>query len=426
MWTFIGNVVYAGCQWGMLVVLTKLGSPEMVGQFALGLAITAPVFRFADLRLRNVQATDTRREYLFGDYLSLRLITTALALLTIVGIVLVSGYRREMALVILAIGTAKAFEAMSDAFYGLLMQHERMDRIAKSMMIKGPLSLVALGVGVYLTDSIFWGAVGLTVAWALILAGYDIRSGALILKPMPKPVGPAPDEGGQKAGLRPRWEMRTLAKLAWLTLPLGIVTLLSSLNSNIPRYFVEGYLGERELGIFAAIAYIQKVGPTVVFALGRAASPQLAKYYAAENGKAFRTLLLKLVGISTLLGGAGVLAALVAGRQILTMLYGPEYVRPDVFVWLMAGVGIDYVATSLYYGMMAARYFRAQMLLSAFDTGTVALACLWLVPSGGLHGAATALTMAMVVRAGGSLIIVVHALRALHRRGKADEHYGQK
>lgn len=69
MWTFIGNVVYAGCQWGMLVVLTKLGSPEMVGQFALGLAITAPVFRFADLRLRNVQATDTRREYLFGDYL---------------------------------------------------------------------------------------------------------------------------------------------------------------------------------------------------------------------------------------------------------------------------------------------------------------------------------------------------------------------
>ncbi|MGI8856402.1 MAG: hypothetical protein ACR2JW_11675, partial [Thermomicrobiales bacterium] len=42
-WTFVGNVVYAACQWGMLVVLAKLGSPEVVGQFALGLAITAPV-----------------------------------------------------------------------------------------------------------------------------------------------------------------------------------------------------------------------------------------------------------------------------------------------------------------------------------------------------------------------------------------------
>ncbi len=37
-WTFVGNVVYAGSQWGMLVVLAKLGTPEMVGQFSLGLA----------------------------------------------------------------------------------------------------------------------------------------------------------------------------------------------------------------------------------------------------------------------------------------------------------------------------------------------------------------------------------------------------
>jgi polysaccharide biosynthesis protein PslG len=30
-WTFIGNVVYTACQWGMLVVLAKLGSSEMRG-----------------------------------------------------------------------------------------------------------------------------------------------------------------------------------------------------------------------------------------------------------------------------------------------------------------------------------------------------------------------------------------------------------
>ena len=30
-WTFVGNLVYSGCQWGMLVVLAKLGSPGMVG-----------------------------------------------------------------------------------------------------------------------------------------------------------------------------------------------------------------------------------------------------------------------------------------------------------------------------------------------------------------------------------------------------------
>jgi len=46
-WTLVGNIVYAGCQWGMLTVLAKIGTTEMVGQFALGLAITAPVFMFS-------------------------------------------------------------------------------------------------------------------------------------------------------------------------------------------------------------------------------------------------------------------------------------------------------------------------------------------------------------------------------------------
>jgi O-antigen/teichoic acid export membrane protein len=415
-WTFVGNVVYAGCQWAMLVVLAKLGSPEMVGQFALGLAVTAPVIMFANLKLRNVQATDARNEYLFGDYLGLRLITTVLALLVIAGIVLASGYRWEKALVILAVGVAKAFESISDVFYGLLQQRERMDRIAKSKMIKGSLSLVALGVVVYLTNNVFWGAVGLAVVWALILAGYDVRSGALMLRPLSQTGGVARDEGDQKATPHPCWKMNRLAKLALLALPLGVVAAMGSLSNNIPRYFVESYLGERELGIFAAMAYLMVAGNTVVLALGQSASPRLAKYYAAGNEGAFRVLLLRLIGIGVLLAGASVLLALVAGREILTLLYRPEYAEHhDVFVMLMVAAGIDYVATFLHYGMTAARYFRVQVPLFAFFPATVALACLWLIPGDGLRGAATALIIATVVRASGSLAVVVHALRALYR-----------
>jgi len=78
LWTFVGNAVYAACQWGMLVVLAKLGTPEMVGQFALGLAVTAPVLMFFNLQLRAVQSTDSQDEYSFEHYLGLRLVTTIL------------------------------------------------------------------------------------------------------------------------------------------------------------------------------------------------------------------------------------------------------------------------------------------------------------------------------------------------------------
>ncbi len=400
----------------MTIVLAKLGSPEHVGQFALGLAVTAPVFMFATLRLRDLQATDAQQEYLFGDYFALRLITTVLALFAVAGIVLVSGYRGEMALVILAHGASKASEAVSDAFYGLFMQQERLDRIAKSLIIKGPLSLIGLGTGFYLTGSVFWGVVGLVIARVVIMVGYDIRNAAVTLKPsaglnslMPKELP------------RPRWHAQTLARLTWLALPLGFVTMLISFNSNIPRYFIEGQLGAYQLGLFSAIAAFQKTAPTVVQALGRSASPRLAKYYAAQNAPAFRRLTFRLVGIGVLLGAAGVLVALLIGRPLLTLFYGPEYALPVLFGWVMLAAGLDYIATMLLFVITSARYFRIQLPLQLLTTGAVALACFWLIPWAGLQGAALALVIGNLIRVGGTFGAAWHAQHALHRRTKLPE-----
>ena len=62
-WTFAANVIYALCQWLMLVVLAQAGTTSMVGQFGLALAITAPIVLFANLGLRQLQATDARGEF---------------------------------------------------------------------------------------------------------------------------------------------------------------------------------------------------------------------------------------------------------------------------------------------------------------------------------------------------------------------------
>jgi O-antigen/teichoic acid export membrane protein len=396
-WTFIGNIIYAGCQWGMLVVLAKLGSPEIVGQFTLGLAVTAPVVMLTNLQLRAIQATDAKHQYQFSDYLALRLIGTVLALLFIAGITFTAGYRPETSLVILTIGLSKAFESISDVFYGLLQQHERMDRVAISLMLRGPLSLLLLLIGFYLAG-IVGATAGLTVAFALVLLWHDIRSGASILTV-------------SSGKLQPRWHLKTLAKLVWLALPMGFVMMVLSLNTNIPRYFIERYLGDRYLGVYAAISYLMVAGSLVVNALGQSASPRLAKYYAAGDRAAFRTLLLKLVGIGALLGMAGILVALVAGRQILALLYQAEYAQyTDLFVWLMVAAGIAYISSFLGYGMTAARYFRIQMPLYALVTTTSAIACLWLIPSRGLAGAALAVIMAEIVQVGISLGVNLYAI----------------
>jgi O-antigen/teichoic acid export membrane protein len=400
-WTFIGNAIYAACQWGMLVVMAKIGSPEMVGQFTLGAAVTAPVIMFTNLQLRAVQATDARQQYQFSDYLSLRLLGTMLGLLVIAVIALISGYQWETSLIILLVGLAKALESISDVYYGLIQQHEQMDRMAVSLVVKGPLSLLLLGVGIYISHHLVGGVLGLILAWTAVLVGYDIRSGIFILN----------NSTSKRAPLHPRWHLKTLSRLAWLALPLGLVMLLISLNDSIPRYIIAKYLGEQQLGIFAAMAYLMVAGNMVVLALGQSASPRLAKYYATGNRKAFSTLLVKLAGIGAVLGGVAVLVALIGGRELLTLVYKPEFAQhSDLLVWLMVAAGIGYIASFLGYGMTAARYFRIQIPLFASATGMSAITSLWLIPTRGLQGAVIALVISEIVEIICCLAVITHAI----------------
>lgn len=413
-WTLIGNIVYAACQWGMLIMIAKLGSPEMVGQFTLGLAVTAPIIAFSNLQLRAIQATDAKYQYLFSDYLGLRLIATGLALIVIMGIAFISGYQGEASLIVLAVGLTKALESLSDVFYGLIQQHERMDRIAISMMIKGPLSLLLLGLGIYLTRSVLGGVIGLSIALALVLILYDVSSGASILNSLPKLIQSDFQEVPQTMLLRPRWNFRILGQLVWLAMPLGIVMMLISLYSNIPRYFIAQYFGERELGIFSAISYLMVAGNMVINALGQSASPRLAKHYAARNGIAFSRLILKLTGIALSLGVMGILATFLAGPKLLSLLYKPEYAEyTNILTWLMVASGILYVEAFLSYGMTAARYFRVQIPLFLVFIAVTTLACIELIPSQGLLGAAIALIIGSVVRCIGTFSVIVYALSKL-------------
>ncbi|MFO0051639.1 MAG: lipopolysaccharide biosynthesis protein [Dolichospermum sp.] len=413
-WTFIGNLIYSACQWGMLVVLAKLGNPEMVGTFTLGLAVTAPVMMFSNLQLRDIQTTDAKNHYLFNDYLGLRLITTGLALPIILWITLATGYKGETAIVIILIGFAKGLESISDVFYGLLQKHEKMDRMAISVMMKGPLSLLMLSIGTYISGSIVWGVLGLVIAWACILLIWDIPSYRWLINKFTS-EGEIPDSLEGKTA-KPRWQLGTIRKLIWLSLPLGLVMMLISLNANIPRYFLEHSLGKKELGVFAALAYLIVAGNMVVSALGSAARPRLAKYYAGANVSAYQKLLFQLVAIACLLGLSGILVAWVAGGQILTIVYQPEYAKyTELLIWLMVTAGIGYVSSFLGEGMTAARYFRTQIPLFIVVTSTSAIASFWFIPKNGLKGAAIALMIAEIVRTIFTLGVIFHAVHRIQR-----------
>jgi O-antigen/teichoic acid export membrane protein len=404
-WTLAGNLIYAACQWGILVVMAKWMTPDIVGRFTLGIAITAPVFMFFNLNLRSVQATDARREYDFGEYLALRILMIACALVTIATIVLIVGYQAEILAAVLLIAVAKAWESLSDLFYGQLQHHEEMDRIAQSLVLKGLLSLLLFTAGILLSDNLLGGIVGLIIAQAVVWALFDLKNTRDSLKQ-------TQEANSSAHAFRPLWYWASLRNLAVLSFPLGLVMLMISLNDNIPRYFVEHFCGERELGIFGALVYLMVAGNMLVNALGESSVARLARLYAAGDLTAFQQLIIKLTLVGATLGSAAVLGAWLIGRPFLTLLYQPEYAEyTELLVLLSIAAAIGCVQAFLSYGLGAARYYRIQVpIFLAVCLAITVASAVW-IPSYQLNGAAYALMVGAAVRLVLTLVAMRHALQ---------------
>jgi len=411
-WTFIGNVFHYGAQLGVLSLLAKLRPPEEVGQFSLGLAIVTPVLAAASFGLRQVQATDAERDHSFGDYLTLRWITNLLSLVVITGIVLAGQYRGETAWVIMAVASFRIVEAGSDVFHGLQQYHERMDRVAISMIASGLASLFAVGVVVSLTRDMLLGVIAITIAGAAVLVFYDAPSAVVALtRPLERDSNVSQLRKFTTAVQCP--DIRTLSRLALLGAPLSAAYGLIALNSSIPRLFIEHSLGEAQLGVFSAIAFPAYGGLLLVAAISQAALPRLAKYYAGLDYVEFTRLLLKLVAIALGIGFLGVIFAAAFGREVLSLLYTPRYAaHADVLTWFMASVGVGYLASVVGYAGTAVRAFSLGALVQILSTLATTWASVELIPVHGLYGGVAAIFLANLVQFLGSLLVVMLALRA--------------
>jgi O-antigen/teichoic acid export membrane protein len=435
-WTFVGNVIYSGCQWAMLVVLAKVGNPEMVGQYGLAMAVATPVLALSTLQLRAVLTTDVRKRIHFGEYLGFRLLTTLLSLVVIGAIALVmrfpgllggmfagrTHYSRDSTWVILIVGVAQALEIVSDLYYARMQFYEHMDRIAKSMIVRGALGLAAMGAGIYLTHSVIWGALGLTLARALVILTYDIRRRTHVQPHQASDAKQSRDvqEAAQES-LRPRWNASVQMELLRTSITLGVIAMLVSLLPNIPRYFIAGSQGERALGIFTATAFLVSSGNLIINALGQSAFVRLARHYGAGDVAGFNSLLLKLLGIAAVLGLGGIGVAVFFGHMLLTLLYRPEYAEhTDVLIAMMVGGAMTYVSGLMASAVTSARCFSRQIPVLATAVGAAALASMILVPKYGLLGAAFAVIITSTVLGAGEVVLLWYVLSNVNRLAEAE------
>jgi len=412
-WTFLGTTIAMAAQGGIMMALAKLGTPEIVGQYALAVAMVGPVILLTNLNLRAVQATDARHDHPFVTYLGLRLCALALAGVACLALGLISRLGAASLAALMLVYAARAFDGVSDVIAGLLQNHERLDLMSRSRALQSVSQFVVLVSVFWLTGSLLWALAAAAVSVAATTFTYDASCAREVLS----------DEDGGKIALVPAlergfaaWSGPDVRRLLWTALPLGIVAGLDSLSVNVPRYIVEHFEGKEGLAFFAASAYMMFLGAAAIDAMAAPSRPRLAKLFLHDL-PAFRWLVIRIAFLAGLCGAAAWLVCWLWGPQLLTLLYTKEYARhADVLSWLMVAAAIWYVAGILSTAVTATRSFRVQVPILFAVVLVTGGAALLLVPKYGLLGAGWSVVAGMAARLLGIGIVFTLVMRAQGRR----------
>jgi O-antigen/teichoic acid export membrane protein len=345
-WALGGNLIYALSQWLIITVIARFGSGEDLGIYSLGLAITAPIVMFFSFQLRTILATDAKNEYSFPQYLGGRIIHLTLSFIIIVPIAVLYSDNNKTIIIIIIMGIVKYIEALSDICMGYFQKEGNVDLIGKSQFYRGVSTAFVMSIIYISTQNLIISCLGLLIVMLLRYKLYDIKK--LIPLTNVKPV------------FNKSW-----VSLILLTYPLGAASLISSLNTNVPRYFLDYFWGVEEVGIFSALYYVLIAGNMFLTPISLLAAPRIANAYNKDSVTAFIKINMKLAFLVSMIFLIFFLLVLVKGELIITILYGKKYaLYSEEFIVISLSLLFAFVTTFFVLSTVAARVIKLQPIIN--------------------------------------------------------------
>ena len=388
-----GNLASAAAQWLGLLLLARWTTPHAVGEYALALAICGPVILFANLQLSGLQSTDARSAFSFDQYFALRLVTTAGAFTVIAAAAAIFRLGSHASEVIVLLAFGRCCEAVSDAVYGALMRRSMFGRVSRALVTNAVLSAIGFGLCAFFTRDARWAAAGwsagscVTLGFVTLPAAVDVHHG-----------GASRTMTAALTLLRGFARPGELARLAAFALPMGVISMLLSLQANVPQYVINHFLGSSAVGVFALLSYPFLAGNIAVTAMGQAAAPQFANALEHDDAHGFRRVLALTMGGGAALGVVAVTGAWLFGAQLLRLVYSAEYARhAALLTTIAAATAVRYACLPVGVAVTAQRRLAVQVWLRS-GTLVLAAAAVWAgVSWAGLQGGAVALLCTSVI-----------------------------
>ena len=361
-------------------MIVKFLPIDDVGYFTLAFAVSAPIFMFFNLQLKSIYVVDHRRTNYDYNYFIIRIICIILALICLSIYTYINHYNF---LILFLVGLIKAIESLFDIIHADFQKKESMSCMAISIILQSLLSLIVFTIALLLTNSLISSLISIIVVMIVILSIYDLRIflkinsiNTLYMHFM-------------KSHFYKKNNLIFIKKLLFNALPLGISVFIGSYLTNLPRIYVERYLGIEQLAYFGAMSYMAIGFFQLLLPIQTILRPRLAKLLKQHKWNEFIKYLNVSIFLTIIFGSILMSTFYLVGEYVLIKVYNDNYTSYlNILLLLMLGQIILTSTGYLNIAVQTFHIFKLQLLVSVFLLFIVFLIGPILINTFNMNGAA--------------------------------------
>lgn len=414
LWNLLGSFANALLSVFLLLVVSRLLLAEESDLYSYAYALANLFSMIGLFQVRNLQATDIKQKYRFSTYLSARVLTSLLMLVTSFLYIMVSQSDLYRSLVIVIMCLYRCTDAVSDVFQGLFQQRERLDIAGRSLFLRTILMFLGFSLTLFLFRDLALALIVLVLLSALFILVFDVRQSLRFETWM-------------------SWSYFKDEKLSYAfqllreSLPLFIIGFLVMYIYNQPKYAIDALTNEGILKGGAQTTFNILFMPTFVMNLlmlfFRPLMTQLSIYLHEHRMADFKRTQRKLV---LYLAGANILCLLgssLVGIPFLNIFYGVQLNQYWLaFMVLMLSGGLASFCILLDNFLTVLRYQKFLILPYSIAFLTSFLTANPLVRSQGVLGASLSFLLSIIIWLISSYVVYLYCKSDFYKKKKQDGH----
>ncbi len=228
LFNMIGSTASAAVSVILLILASRITGDSGAGVFSLCYPTAQMMYIVAVFEMRNIQVTDAKGEFSFGDILAYRIISCAFMLLLSIVFVVIKGFDFTTATVCLLFCGYMVALAFSDAFQGNAHLNGYLQISGFSLTISVILAMVAFAATLFFTKSLVASVVPMIIVVLLWILIYDI--------PRSRAIG----------SIKPIFNFNTQKDIFLCAAPLVISNFFHQYSFNAPKYAIDSILTKIE------------------------------------------------------------------------------------------------------------------------------------------------------------------------------------